>query len=196
MVNCSFRRITQETNIVASIAYTTNKYYLIKTGSLFLDHMLHQWFYYSNFNLRIICSGDLMVDYHHSFEDIGIVLGKLLLNWAKICRYKLLRYYHVIVPMDGSLVRCCIDVSGRPGLYMNAFNCARNMSSVLELVYIFLNALATNFMISLHVDIIKIDSVHHISESIFKALGICLYNLFNSTNNGLSTKGYSRLIWK
>ncbi len=111
----NLRRSTCETDIIISISYRRNKLHAVKTGISFLNHMLHQLSTYSGLNLKTHCAGDLMTDYHHIFEDIGIVLGKLLSRLIKDIGP--FRYCHTIVPMDGSMVRCSLDLSGRYGLY-------------------------------------------------------------------------------
>jgi imidazoleglycerol-phosphate dehydratase len=109
------KRTTKETDIFISLNLDGQGMYDIDTGIGFFNHMLELFAVHGNFDLTVKCKGDLRVDGHHTVEDIGIVLGKLI--------YKLLgekkgiaRYSEKTIPMDEALVRAVIDVSGRPYL--------------------------------------------------------------------------------
>ncbi|PIM96335.1 Imidazoleglycerol-phosphate dehydratase [Candidatus Hodgkinia cicadicola] len=195
MYNHSIRRTTFGMDMVGSICPTNNNNNtsVIRTRSPFLNHILSQWSAYSKLCLKFYCIGGIIADYHHTFADIGTVLGMLLHNLIR--KNNLFRYSTAIVPMDGSLVRCCIDLSGRPGLHWTN-NAKRNLfNPTLELIYTLLNSLVWNSNMNIHIDIIKLDSVHHVSEAIFKSFGVCLFRSMNSIQNIRSTKCYPITNW-
>ncbi|MFP3037922.1 MAG: hypothetical protein ACKESC_01385, partial [Candidatus Hodgkinia cicadicola] len=167
------RRTTLESDIVASIGIHKHRISLVSTGISFLDHMLQQYFAYSGLEIKLCCLGDLLVDYHHTYEDVGIVIGKLLLS--AVNKYKPFRYSSVSIPMDGSLVRCSLDFSGRSGLFCSDNKLTSNICPVLELVYTFFNSVAQNSNLNIHIDFLKIDSIHHVVESAFKSFGLCCW---------------------
>ncbi|PIM96328.1 Imidazoleglycerol-phosphate dehydratase [Candidatus Hodgkinia cicadicola] len=192
MYNYSIRRTTFETDVVGSICPNNNAS-IIKTGIPSLNHILSQWSTYSKLCLKLHCVGDIIVDYHHSFEDIGIVLGMLLNNLIR--KNNLFRYSHAIIPMDETLVRCCIALSGQPGLYWTNKTKHNLFNPTLELIYTLLNSLVWNSNINIHIDLIKLDSVHHVSEAIFKSFGVCLFQSMNSIQNIRSTKNCPIINW-
>ncbi|PIM96943.1 Imidazoleglycerol-phosphate dehydratase [Candidatus Hodgkinia cicadicola] len=193
MYNYCLRRTTLETDVVGSICHNKNAS-VIKTRIPFLNHILSQWSTYSDLCLKLYCVGDVTIDYHHTFEDIGVVLGMLLNNM--ITKNNLFRYSHAIIPMDGTLVRCCVDLSGRPGLYWTNSTRYNLFNPILELTYSLFNSLVWNSNISVHIDVIKFDSFHHVAEAIFKAFGSCLFRSINTVHDINLTKGYPIISWK
>ena len=112
------RRETKETKVFVSLNLEGGDLN-IDTGIGFFDHMLHAMLFYAGFGGEITCQGDLQVDGHHSVEDVGIVLGKVLKD-AMGDKRGIRRFASAFVPMDESLEFCAVDVSGRPYLVMDA----------------------------------------------------------------------------
>lgn len=146
----------------------------------FLSHMLELFSFYGMFDLKLAASGDVHVDVHHLNEDIAITLGQAFSKALKDKR--IVRYSSKTVPMDGSLVRISLDVSGRSYLEFSAKPARFMEKSILKsaqgynMNYArqFLKSFVNHFPITLHVDIIKADDVHHVLEAVFKGLGLCL----------------------
>jgi len=111
----SLRRTTSETDIVASLCVRGSCQWLGFTGIGLLDHLLAQYVVNSQVDLKLFCYGDLWTDWHHSVEDIGIVVGMLIAAVYSKAQYN--RFASVSVPMDGSLTRLSVDFSGRPRLF-------------------------------------------------------------------------------
>lgn len=182
--NLKKRRKTSETDISVELALYGKGRHKIKTGIAFLDHMLALFAKHGLFDLKILAVGDLDVDMHHTNEDIGIVLGEtfssLLGNRSGIKRFA-----DVTVPMDEALVRVVIDISGRPflkfmpigGKIKKGIKNKKIVTSVvydLHLAEHFLRAFVFNSGITMHVDILNGDELHHVIEAIFKAFAKAL----------------------
>lgn len=147
---------------------------LIQTGIGFFDHMLDLLSFHSGLYLEVEARGDLQVDFHHTVEDVGLVLGQLLreLYRAKVS-YE--RYGSYLLPMDECLARVVLDLSGRPGLYFRAdFSRDKVGAFDTELVKEFFNALAMQAKMTLHVDLLATGNCHHEIEAVFKAFGRAL----------------------
>lgn len=167
-------RKTSETEIEVSVTVDGTGSYDIKTGVGFFDHMLEQLARHSGMDFKIRANGDLHIDDHHTVEDVGIALG-MAINEALGDRAGITRYGSANLPMDDTLSRAAIDVSGRPFLVWRvAFNASKIGAFDTELVREFFQALAMNGRITLHVESVYGDNNHHVAESVFKAVARAL----------------------
>jgi imidazoleglycerol-phosphate dehydratase len=184
------KRVTKETHIEGRLNLSEPTKTEIKTGLPFFDHMLTLFAFHAGLGLNIIAQGDLEVDDHHTVEDVGIVIGQLL---AKVLEDKTgkERYGHAYVPMDESLARSVIDLSGRSSLVFEAsFSREKVGEFALENVKEFLTALVANAQITLHLTLFYGSNAHHQVEALFKALGKSLGRALKVTSQTLpSTKG-------
>ena len=167
-------RKTTETSVSASVSLDGTGTYDIKTGVGFFDHMMEQLARHSLIDMKIEGKGDLHIDDHHTVEDCGIVLGQALAK-ALGDRKGIRRYASADVPMDETLTRCAIDVSGRPFLIFKVnFPCQKIGAFDTELVREWFQAFAMNAGITLHIENAYGENAHHIAESCFKALARAL----------------------
>jgi imidazoleglycerol-phosphate dehydratase len=170
----SIDRQTKETRITASLNLDGTGAYDIATGVGFLDHMLEQLARHSLIDIELRAEGDLHIDFHHTVEDCGIVLGQAL---AKALGDKrgITRYASVDLPMDETLTRVAIDVSGRPYLIWNvAFTRPKLGEMDTELFREWFQAFAQNGGITLHVTNVYGENNHHIAETCYKGLARAL----------------------
>jgi imidazoleglycerol-phosphate dehydratase len=167
-------RKTSETKVRASINLDGTGAFSIATGVGFFDHMLEQLSRHSLIDLDLAATGDLHIDSHHTVEDSGIVLGQALAK-ALGDRKGIRRYAHLLMPMDETLIRIAIDISGRPYLAWNVdFPTAKIGDFDTELVGEWFRAFAMNAGLTLHVDRLRGENSHHIAEGCFKALARAL----------------------
>lgn len=166
-------RKTGETEITAMLGLDGTGVRSVDTGIGFLDHMLTLFACHGGIDLRVKAVGDLRVDGHHTTEDVGIVLGKLFAE-AVGDKKGIVRYAAVYVPMDESLARVVIDVSGRPYLKFNAVLTGKIGDFDAELVQEFFRAFVFNAGLTVHVDVLDGFNKHHIAEAIFKAFARAL----------------------
>ena len=183
-------RKTKETDISLSVNIDGSGVSEISTGIGFLDHMLTALSKHGRMDLTLSCKGDLHVDDHHSVEDCGIVLGQAVKAALGDLR-GITRYGYAYAPLDESLSRAVVDISGRPFADVN-LNLQRerigNLSS--EMLPHFLSSFATSAAITLHVDVLKGENDHHRAESAFKALALALRTAFKREGTDIpSTKG-------
>ncbi len=174
MRRAEIARKTAETEISVAVALDGTGAGRIATGIGFFDHMLDQLARHSLIDMDIAASGDLHIDDHHTVEDTGIALGQAL---AKALGDKtgIRRYGSCHLAMDDALVRCALDLSGRPFLMCNLpFPTAKIGSFDSELVREFMQALATHGGITLHLDLLHGLNGHHIAEAAFKAVAQAL----------------------
>jgi imidazoleglycerol-phosphate dehydratase len=166
-------RTTNETKIDMSLNLDGNGRAEIDTGIGFFNHMLELFAHHGKFDLTVKCKGDIDVDGHHTVEDIGIVLGKLL---AKTTNDKkgIARYACSYVPMDESLCRTVVDFGGRPFLSFNAEICGTCGDFDASLTEEFLRAVVSYGMFTMHVDLIRGKNLHHKIEAIFKSFAKAL----------------------
>lgn len=167
-------RKTAETDIKLSLNIDGAGKSQIDTGCGFLDHMLTLFAKHSGFDLDVTCKGDIQVDYHHTAEDIAIVLGDALYNCignAKgICRYG-----NIILPMDEALILCAVDAGGRACLnYKLSIPTEKVGDFDTELVEEFMAAFTRSAKINLHLKQLDGTNSHHIIEGAFKALARAL----------------------
>lgn len=170
----SVERHTAETHINITVNLDGTGQGVIDTGVPFLDHMLEQIKRHGLFDLDIHCTGDTHIDDHHSVEDTGISLGQA---FAKALGDKkgIRRYGHFYAPLDESLSRVVVDISGRPGLHMNVpFTRSHIGSMDVDLFSEFFYGLVNHAFITLHIDTLKGKNSHHQIESVFKALARAL----------------------
>ncbi|MGX7586184.1 imidazoleglycerol-phosphate dehydratase HisB [Candidatus Vidania fulgoroideorum] len=164
-------RKTKETKIFIQINFNKKKNIKkIKTGICFFDHMLQQFSFHGNFYLKVKAIGDIEVDFHHLVEDVGLALGTLFKEIIKKRKY--IRYSLAYAPMDESLTRMVMDISGRPYLIFNIKKKAKlkNGFDILN-VYEFFKSFTNNSKVNIHIKNKGIDP-HHRIESIFKCFGI------------------------
>ncbi len=174
MRQASIDRKTTETRISASVALDGTGSYKVDTGIGFLDHMLEQLSRHSLIDISLKAQGDLHIDGHHTTEDCGIVLGKAVAN-ALGERAGIRRYGHAYIPMDETLTRCALDVSGRPYLIWKVeFSRDKLGEMDTELFREFFQAFAQHSGITLHLENLYGLNNHHIVESSFKALARAL----------------------
>jgi imidazoleglycerol-phosphate dehydratase len=192
MRKAKVERKTKETKVFIDINLDGSGKYKINTGIPFFDHMLSLLCRHGLMNLNIKASGDLEVDMHHLVEDVGISLGKAL-NEALGKKESIRRYGLSLVPMDESLCLACIDISARGYLVFNVPSRKRMKSGFdLELAEEFFRALAYNAAVTLHINVLYGKNLHHIIESIFKAVGRVLGEAVRTDKRikgVLSTKG-------
>lgn len=167
-------RKTTETEISAAIDLDGTGAYDVKTGIGFLDHMLELLSRHSLIDIKLRAKGDLHIDFHHTAEDSAIVLGQAVAK-AVGDRKGIKRYASLHLPMDETLTRAAIDVSGRSYLVFKvAFSAPKIGDFDTELVREWFQAFAMNAGITLHVETLYGDNNHHIAESCFKALARAL----------------------
>ncbi len=184
------KRETKETKIEISVSRGLGPA-SIDTGIGFLDHMLELMAFHGQLELAVKCQGDLKVDAHHTAEDTGILLGQLLAELAGD-KGSITRYGHAYVPMDETLARTVIDVSGRPWLTFNAeFSKAQVGGFDTELFVEFFRALVFNARLTCHIDLIRGGNTHHEAEAIFKSFGQALRIALSDSGTGRipSSKG-------
>ncbi|KAB2642546.1 MAG: imidazoleglycerol-phosphate dehydratase HisB [Verrucomicrobia bacterium] len=146
----------------------------IATGIPFFDHMLTLFARHGLFDLTVEATGDLAVDFHHTVEDIGIVLGDCLRE-ALGDKQGISRYGSAYLPMDETLVRVVVDLSNRPHLEFRApLGTASAPNFPFTLVEEFCRALASNLRANIHVELLYGRDGHHIAEAIFKGLARAL----------------------
>ena len=167
-------RKTNETDITVSIDLDGSGKHDIETGVGFLDHMLDQLARHSLIDITIRAKGDLHIDFHHTAEDVGIALGAAF-KQALGEKRGITRYASADLPMDGTLSRVAVDVSGRPFLVWKvAFTADKIGDMDTELFREWFQAFSMNAGITLHAECFYGDNNHHIAESLFKALARAL----------------------
>ena len=168
------KRRTKETAITASVDLDGTGAYDVATGIGFLDHMIEQLARHSLIDITLRAEGDLHIDQHHTTEDSGIVLGQAL---AKALGDKkgIARYGFAYLPMDDTLTRVALDVSGRPYLVWKvAFTRSKVGEMDTELFREWFQAFAQHSGLTLHVDTLYGENSHHVAETCYKALAKAL----------------------
>ena len=162
-------RHTAETQIGVSIDLDGTGRAAVATGVGFLDHMLHALARHSLIDVTLQAAGDLHIDFHHTTEDCGIVLGQAL-RLALGEKRGIQRYGHAVIPMDEALAEAAVDLSGRPFLvWQVAFGRDKIGEMDTELFEEFFRAFAMNAGIALHVVLRHGHNAHHVAEACFKA---------------------------
>ena len=182
-------RETKETRIQAAL-WLSGGPVKIDTGIGFFDHMLHAWAFYAGFGLTLTAKGDLEVDGHHTVEDTGIVLGQALRE-ALGDKVGIRRFGSAYVPMDEALAFTALDFSGRPFLVYEADMPQARMGAYDAcLTKEFMRALAMNSGLTLHMRAQYGRNAHHITEALFKSLGLAMKDAVKMEGTGVtSTKG-------
>ncbi len=174
MRTASIDRATKETRVSVAVNLDGTGRYDVATGVGFFDHMLEQLSRHSLIDMTVRVDGDRHIDDHHSVEDAGIALGQAV-RQAMGDMKGLTRYADSLLPMDDTLTRCAIDVSGRPFLVFKVdFPREKIGTFDTELVREWFQAFAMNAGITLHIETLYGENAHHIAESCFKALARAL----------------------
>lgn len=188
----TIERLTKETRIKLTIDLDGSGSGKICTSVPFLDHMLNLFARHGFFDLEIEASGDIDIDFHHTVEDIGIVLGQAIRE-ALGDKKGIRRYGQASVPMDETLASVATDLSGRPFLVYNVRLPKVKIGEFdVELAREFFQALVNNLGANLHINVMYGDNVHHILEACFKATARALdmaTQLDPRIEGVLSTKG-------
>jgi imidazoleglycerol-phosphate dehydratase len=167
-------RKTSETDISVSVNLDGTGKSDIETGIGFLDHMLTALSRHSMIDMTVQAEGDLHIDFHHTTEDTGIVIGQAVAK-ALADKRGIRRYGNALIPMDETLAEVALDISGRPFLAWNVTFDRPNIGEMdTELFEEFFRAFAFNAGITLHVNKRAGHNAHHIAEACFKALARAL----------------------
>lgn len=185
-------RNTQETSVRVKIRFDESGEARVSTGIPFFDHMLGLFAVHGFLNLSISATGDTNVDYHHTVEDVGLVLGDALRE-ALGNRRGIRRYGYAVTPMDEALAEVAVDLSNRPYL---VYRLPEPVQSGVEFDRIlakeFFRAFCTRAGITLHIHVPYGENEHHLLEAVFKSLGRALdqaAQLDSRIKSPLSTKG-------
>ena len=185
----TIQRKTKETDIQLSLALEGGEV-AVKTGIGFFDHMLTAFAFYGGLGLKLEVNGDLEVDGHHTVEDVGIVLGQAM-SRALGDRKGIHRFASSYIPMDEALCFTALDFSNRPFLVFDA-DMPQPMIGAYDacLTEEFLRAFAVNSGLTLHMKCLYGKNAHHITEALFKSLGVAVKEAIQITGTGVtSTKG-------
>jgi len=166
----SIERVTNETRIRLELSIDGAGKAKICTSVPFLDHMLNLFARHGFFDLEVEASGDIDIDFHHTVEDIGIVLGEAF-KQALGDKKGIRRYGQATVPMDETLASVAIDISGRPYLvYHVTLPKVKIGEFDVELAREFFQAFVNHCGLNLHINVMYGENVHHIIEACFKAV--------------------------
>lgn len=182
-------RETKETQITLSLDLDGGSV-TVDTGIGFFDHMLTALAFYGKFALELTARGDLHVDAHHTVEDVGIVLGQAI-KQALGDKVGIRRFASAFIPMDEALCHTALDFSNRAFLHFDAPMPQERIGEYDScLTEEFMRAFAMNSGITLHMRALYGNNAHHISEALFKSLGVCLHDASQVMGEGVtSTKG-------
>ena len=174
MRKAEFVRKTRETAITAVLNLDGEGNARIDTGIPFMDHMLTLFAKHGHFDLELTAKGDLEVDCHHTMEDAGLVLGKVLAD-ALGDKAGIRRYGHAVLPMDETLAMIALDLSGRPYLcYRVEAPTERIRELDVALFGEFFRALSNTAGMNLHIRMLEAGETHHIFEAVFKGFARAL----------------------
>jgi imidazoleglycerol-phosphate dehydratase len=186
------RRTTKETEVCVKLELDGRGSSRIATGVGFLDHMLDLFARHGLFDLELSCAGDLHIDGHHSVEDIGITLGQAFAEAAGD-KTGIVRFGVAYVPMDETLVRTVVDLSGRAFIVYRVANVRDRIGELdVELVEHFWRSFAGEARCNLHIELLYGANQHHITEGIFKSAAKALSaasRVSERIEGVLSTKG-------
>lgn len=185
----SVERNTKETRISLSLSLDGGEVD-IKTGIGFFDHMLHAFAFYGGLGLQLKAEGDLEVDGHHTVEDVGICLG-MAVKEALGDRKGIRRFASAYIPMDEALCLAVLDFSNRPYLAFDGEMPQERIGAYDScLTAEFMRAFAVNSGLTLHLKALAGKNAHHITEAVFKALGVAVRDAVQVVGTGVtSTKG-------
>ncbi|HCD37062.1 imidazoleglycerol-phosphate dehydratase HisB [Chlorobium phaeovibrioides] len=183
-------RKTQETDITISISLDGTGSSSIESGIGFLDHMLTSFSRHSGIDITLQCQGDLVVDDHHTVEDIAIVLGGAITE-ALGEKRGIRRYGWAMIPMDEALARCAVDLGGRScSVFRAEFSRPLIEGLSTEMVEHFFTSLAGSMNANIHIAILEGRNTHHKIEAIFKAFAYAMKDAIKVEGNAVpSTKG-------
>ena len=167
------KRETKETKIEISVELNGSGKYNISTGIGFFDHMLETLSKHSGIDMEIFCEGDIDVDFHHTVEDVGIVLGEAL-HKEIFPISNIERFSNAVAILDEAAVECDLDIGGRPYLVYELPLEGSVREFDMELVEEFFKSLAFNFKIAVHLIMKRGKNRHHIVESAFKSFAVAL----------------------
>ena len=186
MRTSEIKRKTAETDIELTLDIDGTGQFDIDTGSGFFNHMLELFTRHGRFDMKVHCDGDIEVDYHHTVEDIGIVMGQAFKE-ALGDKKGIKRYGSMMLPMDEALILIALDISGRSYLVydvefqsMKVFDGSAEVRNMMagsfdsELAEEFLVAFSRELGLTLHVKKLAGKNTHHIIEGIFKGLARAL----------------------
>ena len=185
----TIQRKTKETDIQLSL-FLEGGEVAVSTGIGFFDHMLTAFAFYGGLGLKLEVDGDLEVDGHHTVEDVGIVLGQAM-SRALGDRKGIRRFASAYIPMDEALCFTALDFSNRPFLVFDA-DMPQPMIGGYDscLTEEFMRAFAVNSGLTLHMKCLYGKNAHHITEALFKSLGVAVKEAVAVTGTGVtSTKG-------
>jgi imidazoleglycerol-phosphate dehydratase len=186
------KRKTKESEISIELELDGSGRAEIETGMPFFNHMLDSFTRHGLFNIRIQAKGDLEVDYHHTVEDVGLALGQTFKD-ALGDKYGIRRFGEASCPLDETLARVVVDLSGRPYLSYNVkIRPGRVGNFDTDLPHEFFAAFANQLGMNLHIDVIRGENPHHIIEACFKAFARAMdvaTQLDSRIKGVLSTKG-------
>lgn len=186
-------RKTSETDIYCKVNIDGKGINKINTPLPFMNHMLAQISKHSHIDLNIECKGDIEIDAHHTVEDLGWSIGEAI-NKAMLNKAGINRYASISLPMDETLTSCSLDISGRPWLEWKVILPNEKIGDIdAEIFQEFFRAFAQSAKMTIHIENNYGTNAHHVIESCFKVLAICLKNsltiLHNNMNIIPSTKG-------
>ncbi len=186
------KRKTRETDIELRLSLDGSGLSKIETGIPFLDHMLELFARHGLFDLEVSCRGDLQIDDHHSVEDIAICLGQAF-SQALGDKAGIVRYGSAYVPMDETLARAVVDLSGRYFLIYKVTNTRDKVGTFsVELAEHFWHSFAEHCRCNLHIEVLYGRNQHHILEAVFKSTARSLsqaVRLDDRIQGVMSTKG-------
>lgn len=186
-------RKTKETDISLELALGNKKGTgAIDSGIPFFDHLLGAFALHGNIYLKLKARGDLMVDYHHTVEDIGLILGDSIAElYGNLPQ--MMRFGHAVVPMDDSLAEVTLDLCNRPYcVYQPILPQQYILDFDTSLIKEFFTALSGRARITLHLSIRHAENSHHAIEALFKAFGMSFWRACQpraAKDNDISTKG-------
>lgn len=186
------KRKTNETDIEVSLNLDGDGVYAVETPVGFLTHMLEQLSRHSGINLNLRATGDTNIDFHHTVEDTGIILGEAIAGALKE-KKGIVRYGWAVIPMDEARAEAAIDISGRGVLVYNVKYPSpwdKEEDFDYSLIKEFLTAFSRSLGASIHIDVPCGENNHHIAEAVFKALARALGQAVRFSGGGVpSTKG-------
>lgn len=180
-------RVTKETDISIKLNVDGSGKEKIHVEPAFWKHMFELLTFYSSFDIELKAEGD---DQHHLVEDIGICMGQAFKK-AMGDKKGIKRFGNILLPMDETLVRIALDVSGRPYLFFNVpIERSKEEYSLLENAREFIKGFVNHAGITVHIDLIRGENLHHVIEAVFKGLGVVMKDARTlSGENITSTKG-------
>ncbi|QID33628.1 imidazoleglycerol-phosphate dehydratase HisB [Pampinifervens florentissimum] len=183
-------RQTRETKIEVFLNLDGEGSYRVETPVGFLTHMVETLARHARFDIELYAEGDVHVSYHHTVEDVGIVLGMAFLQ-ALGDKRGINRYGYAIVPMDEALAMVSVDISGRPLFFYEDLNLRGKITEFdFELIWEFFKGFALESKSTLHIRVISGKILHHVAEACFKGLALSLRQAVSLTSGGIpSTKG-------